>query len=179
MKTSKTLALVVMAIGMFIHTAKGETQLNVSKNNEQTFIGFEYSSNSLKGFFRGLTRPFHLWNKVPGSQKEILPFWTKPLRDGGSLCWLNPRCWKENPGLTAGTLTSEILVAVAVSTFTEKDSSSSSTTPQPQTSSAFSGSVGSVSISSSSSSSNEAYEESSTVGFVDIVSSVPPSEFRP
>jgi hypothetical protein len=79
------------------------------------YVGVKYTSNNFTEFLWGLSRPVHLWNTKANGKKEILPFWTAPLKEGGFLSWMNPGAWWRNPSLTGGTLLSEAaIVAVAV-----------------------------------------------------------------
>lgn len=97
-------------------TAQSGVKPYVEVNENHSSVGFAYTSNNFKEFFWGLSRPFHLYNTDPRTKKkEILPFYLHPLKEGGILSWLNPRAWKRNTSLTAGTLSIEIIAAVATS----------------------------------------------------------------
>lgn len=89
------------------------TELVVRGAGRDAVVGLQYTSNNFNEFLWGLTRPVHLWNTSPGGRTQVLPFWTRPFKEGGILSWLNPGAWKRNPSLTAGTLASELALALA------------------------------------------------------------------
>ena len=91
------------------------TELVLKGAGEDVMVGLQYTSNNFNEFLWGLTRPLHVWNTSSAGKTEVLPFWTRPFKEGGLLSWLNPGAWKRNPSLTAGTLASELALALAAS----------------------------------------------------------------
>ena len=89
----------------------------VETNKNHSSVGFKYTSNNFKEFLWGLSRPLHIYNTNPRTKKkEILPFYNplKAFKEGAIVGFLNPRAWKRNPALTAGTFIIEAGIAAAV-----------------------------------------------------------------
>ena len=118
-----------LGLSLVVSTVHGETELVAKASGDEIMVGVQYTANNFTEFLWGLTRPVHLWNTRPDGKREILPFWTHPVKEGGLLCWLNPRAWRRNPSLTAGTLVSEIAIVVAA---TADSGSGSSNQPEPE-----------------------------------------------
>ena len=89
----------------------------VEVNGGSASAGLKYTSNNFSEFFWGISRPFHLYNTNPETgEKEILPFYNlrELVREGALFGFVNPRAWKRNPSLTAGTTALEIMAGVAI-----------------------------------------------------------------
>ena len=113
MKVNRFVLVAVMGLLGSVWTSHAAGGITVRADDDQIIVGLQYTATSFHEFLWGLSRPLHLWNTRADGRKEILPFWTRPLKPGGALCWVNPTRWGRNPCLTAGTLTSEALAAGA------------------------------------------------------------------
>ena len=115
MKLARVLipALVVLAMSASFARADRLGLLTESPDDE-VILGVKYTSSHFMEFLWGLSRPLHLYNTQPDGTRIILPFWTRPMTDGGFLSWLNPEAWENNANLTAGALASEITIGVLI-----------------------------------------------------------------
>jgi hypothetical protein len=82
----------------------------VSSQGGSPVVGFRYVSNDFGEFLWGFTRPVHLWNTGADGEKEWLPFWAHPLREGGILSPFNRGAWRADASLTGGALTADLLL---------------------------------------------------------------------
>lgn len=93
----------------------------------EIYVGFRYTSNNFKEFLWGISRPFHLYNRkrdangTPTAEKDLMPFYLHPFRQGGILSPINPEAWEGNPALTAGALVADISIAIALSSIGKSD----------------------------------------------------------
>ena len=110
----KYLIIVVLVASAVLCAPEARAELDIltQADEGEVIIGVKYTKSYFREFLWGLSRPFHFYNTQPDGTRVMFPFWTRPMTDGGLLCWLNPDCWQDNPNLTVGALASEISIAV-------------------------------------------------------------------
>lgn len=103
--------VVLAAAWLLASSGRAESGVSVAASSQggSPAVEFRYVSNEFGEFLWGLTRPAHLWNTGADGQKEWLPFWLHPLREGGILSPLNRAAWKADTSLTGGALTADLL----------------------------------------------------------------------
>ncbi len=89
-------------------------------------VAFRYTGGGAKEFLWGLSRPVHIYNTNEDGKKEVLPFYSRPIKAGGALSPLNPGAWRENPALTGGALAADLAIVAGIYAATKSDSDSDS-----------------------------------------------------